>query len=110
MELAIVESICPSMASLLNTPAARGIRFHLHLPTLATAGGWLADRTWCTLPDWNEGALRDLFQMQIFSFLRRRELLSGERKEMILSWSHSGFNVHIAEAIAPDDKESLTNH
>jgi hypothetical protein len=28
--------------------------------------------------------------------------------ELILSWPHSGFNVHVGEAVAPDDKISLT--
>ncbi len=66
------------------------------------------DRTWHPPPAWNEGALRELFQVEVFRFLRQRGLLSRELMEMILSWRHSGFNVHIGKAISPDDRESLT--
>jgi hypothetical protein len=52
--------------------------------------------------------LRELFEIEVFRFLRTRELLSRERMELILSWPHSGFNVHVGEAVAPDDKISLT--
>jgi len=52
--------------------------------------------------------LRELFEIEVFRFLRKRELLSRERMEPILSWPHSGFNVHVGEAVAPEDRISLT--
>lgn len=107
MELAIGEGIRPAMVVVKHT-YGEGVRFHPHLHTLVTAGGWNGARTWCPLCAWNEGALRELFEIEVFRFLRKRELLSRERMELILSWPHSGFNVHIGEAIAVNDKESLT--
>ena len=107
MELAIGEGIRPAMVAVKHT-WGEGVRFHPHLHTLVTAGGWNGARTWYPLSAWNEGTLRELFEIEVFRFLRQRELLSRERMEMILSWPHSGFNVHIGEAIAANDKESLT--
>ncbi|MCK4235747.1 MAG: transposase, partial [Candidatus Krumholzibacteria bacterium] len=107
MEPAVGASVRPAMVVVKHT-YGEGVRFHPHLHTLATAGSWLVDRTWHPPPAWNEGALRELFQVEVFRFLRQRGLLSRDRMELILSWQHSGFNVHIGKAISPDDRESLT--
>jgi hypothetical protein len=56
------------------------------------------------VPTWDQGVLRELFEIEVFRFLRKRELLSRERMELILSWPHSGFNVHVGETVVPDDK------
>jgi hypothetical protein len=45
--------------------------------------------------------LRELFQVELFRFLRERELLTAERMELIRSWRHSGFDVYVGEP-APD--------
>lgn len=106
MEPAIGEGIRPAMVVVKHT-YGEGVRFHPHLHALVTAGGWDKERVWHPLPAWNQGALRELFQIEVFRLLRERELLSRERMEMILSWRHSGFNVHIGEVIPAGDKESL---
>ncbi|MDZ7860323.1 MAG: transposase [Candidatus Krumholzibacteriota bacterium] len=62
-----------------------GVRFHPHLHTLPAAGGWDEERAWRPLPSCNHSVLRELFQIEVFRFLRERELLSRERMEMILS-------------------------
>jgi hypothetical protein len=64
-------------------------------------------RVWHPLPTWDEGVLRELFEIEVFRFLRERDLLSRERMELIHSWPHSGFNVHVGGIVAPDDKISL---
>jgi len=37
------------------------------------------------VPTWDQGVLRELFEIEVFRFLRKRELLSRERMELILS-------------------------
>ena len=61
------------------------------------------------LPAWDPHALRSLFEIEVFSFLRRKDLLGRERMELIRSWPHSGFNVHVSRAIAAGDKSSLAS-
>jgi len=51
--------------------------------------------------------LRELFQVEVFRFLRERGLLSSERIELIRSWRHSGFDVFVGQPIAPDDRRAL---
>jgi hypothetical protein len=96
----------PAMAIVKHT-FGEGVRFHPHLHALVTSGGWDRSRVWRPVPTWDQGVLRELFEIEVFRFLRKRGLLSRERMELILSWPHSGFNVHVGEAVAPDDKISL---
>jgi hypothetical protein len=56
---------------------------------------------------WDQGVLRELFEIEVFRFLRRGDLLSRERMELIRSWPHSGFNVYVGGAVSPDDKTTL---
>jgi hypothetical protein len=101
------KEITPAMVVVKHTHG-EGVRFHPHLHTLPAAGGWDKERVWHTLPAWNQSALRELFQIEVFRFLREKELLPKKRMEMILSWRHSGFNVHISEPIQAGDKAALT--
>ncbi len=41
---------------------------------------------------WDRPVLRGLFQVEVFRFLRERELVTAECMEMIRSWRHSGFD------------------
>ena len=106
-EMTAGAGVHPAMAIVKHT-FGEGVRFHPHLHALVTSGGWDRNRSWHPVPMWEQGVLRELFEIEVFRFLRKRELLSRERMELILSWPHSGFNVHIGEAVAPDDKISLT--
>jgi hypothetical protein len=97
----------PAMVVVKHT-FGEGVRFHPHLHALVTSGGWDQSRSWHPMETWDQSVLRELFEIEVFRFLRKRELLSRERMELIRSWPHSGFNVHVGEAVAPDDKISLT--
>lgn len=85
----------------------KGARFHPHLHALVTGGGWDADGVWQPMFGWDRPVLRELFEVEVFRFLRQRGLLSAERMQLIRSWRHSGFGVHVGEAIGPEDRQSL---
>ena len=51
--------------------------------------------------------VRSLFEIEVFRFLRSKDLLGRERMDLIRSWPHSGFNVHVSRAIPARDKSSL---
>jgi hypothetical protein len=48
-------------------------------------------------------AAQTLFRHKVFSFLRREELITHERVELLSSWRHSGFSVHNAVHVATGD-------
>jgi len=84
-----------------------GARFHPHLHTILTGGSWDGEGAWKSVFGWDRPVLRELFQIEVFRFLRERELLSTERIDLIRSWRHSGFDVFVGEPIAPDDQRTL---
>ena len=51
--------------------------------------------------------LRELFQVEVFRFLREWAMLTTERVDLIRSWWHSGFDVYAGEPIASEDRETL---
>jgi hypothetical protein len=53
-----------------------------------TSGGWDRSHVRHLRPTWDQGVLRELFEIEVFRFLCKRELLSRERMELILSWPH----------------------
>lgn len=53
--------------------------------------------------------LTALFAQLVLRMLVDVERLSQEQADAILSWPHSGFNVHIGDIIDPSDKERLFN-
>ena len=83
--------VIPGMIVARQTFGA-GARFHPHLHAMITGGSWDGSGTWRAAFGWDRPVLRELFQVEVFRFLRERELLSSERIELIRSWRHSGFD------------------
>jgi hypothetical protein len=46
------------------------------------------------IPRIDDARLAEIFAREVLNFLVGRELLSPDWAERILSWPHSGFNVH----------------
>jgi hypothetical protein len=46
------------------------------------------------IPRIDDSRLAEIFARKVLAMLVRKELLSPEWAERILSWPHSGFNVH----------------
>jgi hypothetical protein len=84
-----------------------GARFHPHLHAILTGGAWDAEGRWRSVIGWDRPVLRELFQVEVFRFLRERELLTAERMGLIRSWRHSGFDVYVGEPIADEDRATL---
>ena len=106
VEEAAGPGVRPAMVVVKHT-FGEGVRFHPHLHALSTAGGWDRSRTWRPLPAWDPHAIRGFFEAEVFRFLRKKDLLSRERMELIRSWPHSGFNVHVSRAIPAGERSSL---
>ncbi len=51
--------------------------------------------------------IQQCFEVEVFRFLRHKDLLSKERMELIKSWRHSGFGVYLDRTLYPEDKEDM---
>jgi len=70
------------------------INLHPHLHYLATEGGTDEEGVFHQIPRIDDSRLTDIFAGEVLAMLVRKELLSPECAERILSWPHTGFNVH----------------
>jgi hypothetical protein len=84
-----------------------GAKFHPHVHTLCSRGGWTASGDWIPLPYVDEGAPEKLFRHKVLALLRRRGLLSQERLVLLDSWRRSGFSVHNRVFVHPRDGREL---
>ena len=87
------EDRVPGIIAAVQTFGDR-INFHPHLHLLMTEGGVDWAGTFHRIPRLDDGRLADVFAREVLRLLVNRELLSSEWAERILSWRHSGFNVH----------------
>ncbi|NCC51057.1 MAG: hypothetical protein EOM20_07560 [Spartobacteria bacterium] len=46
-------------------------------------------------------------RVRALSFLVGKGLLSKERADMLMSWKHSGFNVHRSRRVESDERDDL---
>jgi len=70
------------------------INFHPHLHFLVTEGGMDGAGVFHKIPRIDDSRLEEIFSREVLAMLVRKELLSPEWAERILSWPHSGFSVH----------------
>jgi ribosomal protein S27E len=70
------------------------INFHPHLHFLVTEGGVDEAGVFHKIPRIDDSRLAELFAREVLADLVRKELLSPEWAERLLSWRHTGFNVH----------------
>jgi len=83
----------PGIIAVIQTFGDR-INLHPHLHLLVTEGGVDEGGAFHKIPRIDDSRLADVFTRQVLAFLVGRELLSPEWSERILSWRHTGFNVH----------------
>ncbi len=68
------EGYAPGMIIARQT-FGEGARFHPHLHAILTGGGWDASGQWRTVFGWDRPVLRELFQIEVFRFLRERQVI-----------------------------------
>jgi hypothetical protein len=60
-------------------------------------------------PALDTGPLEEVFQHTVLKMLLRKGKITEEVAKLILSWRHSGFNVHFGPRIRPCDEEAMEN-
>jgi len=87
------EPLIPGVIAVIQTFGDR-INFHPHLHLWVTAGGLDAKGVFHEIARIDDARLSELFAREVLAMLVAKELLSPEWAERLLSWRHSGFNVH----------------
>jgi len=83
----------PGIVAVIQTFGDR-INFHPHLHYLVTEGGVDEAGAFHKVSSFDDARLAEVFAREVLEFLLRQELLSPEWAERLLSWRHTGFNVH----------------
>ncbi|MDH4271902.1 MAG: transposase [Candidatus Aminicenantes bacterium] len=87
------EELVPGIIAAVQTFGDR-INFHPHLHLLVTEGGVDGAGIFHRIPCLDDARLADIFAREVLGFLISKGLLSPDWAERILSWRHTGFNVH----------------
>ena len=99
---------CGSSSSL--SAGCWGTSDHPHIHFLATEGGVDAAGVFHKIPRSDDSRLAEIFAREVLSFLVGRELLSPEWAERLLSWPHTGFNVHGGRGPGPCPGDPFPPH
>jgi len=92
-EVTTGSELMPGVIAAIQTFGNR-INLHPHLHFLVTEGGVDEAGLFHKVPRIDDSRLTELFARETLGFLVRKELLSPEWAERLLSWRHTGFNVH----------------
>ena len=92
-EVLAESELMPGVIAAIQTFGDR-INLHPHLHFLVTEGGMDKAGLFHKVPRIDDSRLSELFGREILTALVRKELLSPEWAERLLSWRHTGFNVH----------------
>jgi hypothetical protein len=92
-EVTTGSELMPGVIAAIQTFGAR-INFHPHLHFLVTEGGVDQAGLFHKVPRFNDSRLAEIFTRELLADLVRKQLLSPEWAERLLSWRHTGFNVH----------------
>ena len=93
LEAAAGTALEPGIVAVIQTFGDR-LNFHPHLHFLVTEGGVDEAGVFRRVSSFDDTQLAEVFGREVLAFLVGRELLSPEWAERLLSWRHTGFNVH----------------
>jgi ribosomal protein S27E len=92
-EVSTGSQLMPGVIAAIQTFGNR-MNFHPHLHFLVVEGGVDEAGLFHKVPRIDDSRLAELFAREVLGFLLRKKLLSPEWAERLLSWRHTGFNVH----------------
>jgi hypothetical protein len=92
-EIAAESELMPGVIAAIQTFGTR-INFHPHLHFLVTEGGVDKAGVFHKISRIDDSRLAEIFAREVLGFLVLKELLSPEWAQHLLSWRHTGFNVH----------------
>ena len=96
----------PGMVAVIQTFGS-SLKFNPHIHAIVTRGVFLANGQWHPIPYVDTHKAELAFRHKLLRLLRDRDLISEERIDLLLSWRHSGFNIHNHTTVYPNDTEGL---
>ena len=85
------------------------LNFNPHLHAIVSDGCFLPDGEFRVAPWLTALNLDEAFRYEVLNMLKKEGKINDAVIENMMSWHHSGFNVHIGERIWPDDEKGLEN-
>jgi hypothetical protein len=85
------------------------LNFNPHCHVLCTDGTFSGSGSFQVAPALDDQALEKLFQHKVLKRLVRKGKITEELVQLIMSWRHSGFNVHCGPTIQQNDEEAMEN-
>jgi hypothetical protein len=85
--------LMPGMIAVIQTFGDR-LNFHPHIHVLTTEGGTAPDGAFFRVSRFHDEVIQEIFTHEVFSLLLRKKLIGLPLVRKILSWRHTGFNVH----------------
>ena len=89
-----VRGFCPSCHAKRREEWGEWVNFHPHLHFLVTEGGTDKQGQFHKFSNFNDTLLCRFFTREVFSLFLRKQLINRDFIKKILSWRHTGFNVH----------------
>jgi ribosomal protein S27E len=87
------KELMPGIVAVIQTTGRR-MNFHPHLHFLITDGGKDEEGSFQKVTVFDDRLLARLFSREVFTLLLKEKLITLNLVRKILSWRHSGFNVH----------------
>ena len=100
-----LEEDVPGVVMAIQTFGDYVDRFHPHLHALVSDGLFTDSGTFYVMPKVSLKPLEKLFRARIFNMLKEEGKIGDELINKLMSWRHSGFNVHNKVRIERDDEE-----
>ena len=108
----LVKNLRPGIVSLIQTHSD-SLEFNPHLHMVVTDG--LINYTDPVCPvfrpvkRWDGAIITEVFRWRLLKLLIRKHVITPEIANNMLSWPHSGFNVHATAPFDPSDAELVKN-
>ena len=96
----------PGMVAVIETFGS-SLKFNPHIHAIVTRGVFLANGQWHPIPYVDTHKAQLVFRHKILALLRDLDLISEERIDLLVSWRHSGFNIHNHTTVYSNDTEGL---
>jgi len=87
------EELMPGVVAVIQTFGDR-INFHPTFMCSSPRGGTALDGAFHRISNFNDGLIQQLFTCEVFYLLLAEKLIGLSLVQKILSWRHTGFNVH----------------
>jgi hypothetical protein len=85
------------------------LNFNPHCHVLCADGVFYGNGWFKVAPAFDTDPLEKLFQHKVLKMLLRKGKITQEVVKLILSWRHTGFNVHCGPRIQPRDEVAMEN-